>query len=48
MTQSGLEVLGKHIRFFICSDPFFAQEICVEGILKIPCLALVSSLLWFS
>ena len=48
MTQSSLEVLGKQIRFFMCRDPFFAHKICVEDILKIPCLALIFSLLWFS
>ena len=48
MTQSSLEVLGKQIRFFMCRDAFFAQKICAEGILKIPCLALVFPLLWFS
>ena len=47
MTQSSLEVLGKQIRFFMCRDAFFAQKICAEGILKIPCLALIF-LLWFS
>ena len=47
MTQSSLEVLGKQIRFFMCRDAFFAQKICAEGMLKIPCLALVFSLLWF-
>ena len=45
MTLSSLEV---QICFFMCCDPFFAQKMCVEGILKILCLALVFSLLWFS
>ena len=48
MTQSSLEVLGKQIRFFMCRDSFFAEKICVEGILKIPCLALIFPLPWFS
>ena len=51
MIQSSLEVLTvlcKQIRFFMCRDAFFAQKICVEGVLKIPCLALVFCLLWFS
>ena len=51
MIQSSLEVLTvlcKQIRFFMCRDAFFAQKICVEGVLKIPCLTLVFCLLWFS
>ena len=52
ITQSILEVLGKQIRFFMCHvidshHPFFTQKICAEGMLKIPCLALVVSLLGF-
>ena len=43
MTQSRLEVIGKQIRYFMCRDAFFAQMICVEGMLKISCLALVFS-----
>ena len=41
MTQSSLEMLGKQIHFFMCSDAFFAQKICAEFLLKIPRLALV-------
>ena len=48
MTQSSLEMLGKQTLFFMCCDVFLAQKICAEGILKIPCLALVFYLLWFS
>ena len=45
MTQSSFGVLGKQIRFFICRDASFAQKICAECILKIPCPALIVSLL---
>ena len=51
MTQSSLEMLSKQIRFFMCCDAIVAQKICVEGILKIPCpavLALIVCALWFS
>ena len=44
MTQSSLEVLGKQIRFFICRDSFFAQKICVEGIL--PCIGFFFALVF--
>ena len=48
MSQSSLEMLGKQIRFFMCRDDFFAQKISAESIMKIPYLALVFCLLWFS
>ena len=47
MTQASLEVLGKKILFFMCRVALFAQNICLKGELKIPCPALIVSLLWF-
>ena len=47
MTLSSLEQIGG-ADLFLCCDPFSTQKMCVEGILKILCLALVFSLLWFS
>ena len=48
MTQSSLVVLSEQIHFFMCSDALVAQKICLKGILKIQCPALVVSLLGFS
>ena len=48
MTQSSLEVLCKKISFFMSRDALFAQNINLKGKLKIPCPALMVSLLCFS
>ena len=41
-------ILGMEISYFISSDAFLAQKICVKNILKIPCLAPLEQVFWFS
>ena len=48
MTQTSSEMLGEQKFLFISRNPFFAQQIGLNGIMKIPSAKLIPYALWFA